>query len=525
MSINFINCIFDKYIVTKFENPWDTSVNKGNKQPNPKEKSNSKTPQVPQLEDIFNDIKNKILKVFGGDKNTGFNGSNNGDKNKNSNQNNKQNQFDIPSRIGVFGILAVSLILWLSTGFYTLDINEQGVVTRFGKFNRVANRGLNYKLPNPIENVEKINVTRINKENIGLKFQKDLNVQNNNTVWVSKFKKNTNNNGGINNYNGANNYNAVSNSQAQSKDQLQRTSASNTSNSSQNSIDSIDRGVGSANSMNNNTNNNTDASYDNRNDDINGNNIKLADRSDEDQMLTGDENMIDMQFYVQWYIQDAELYVMNIKDEIGYNTVRVVAESVMRDVVGTVRLYDALSERRESIETQVKQILQKTLDEYKSGIKIKSTGILYSYVAPEVMDAYRDVQSAKADKEREINQAYAYRNDIIPRARGEAQAIIENATAYRDSNISKAKGDAQRYQSILKEYKLSKEIVKKRIYIETLESILSDMDKVIIDSKQIGNSISGAGGVLPILNLNDRFNGGKKMTNNTKTTINNNIDN
>lgn len=209
---------------------------------------------------------------------------------------------------------------------------------------------------------------------------------------------------------------------------------------------------------------------------------------EESQMLTGDENIIDMHFFVQWKIKDSYNYIFKTRDNMfDANTLRVTAESAMREVIGLVRLNEAISEQRQDIEKQAKVILQKMLDDYQTGIEVVNLGILYSYVPAEVKDAYRDIQAAKADKEREINQAYAYKNDILPKARGQVSAILEDAKGKRETIVSEAQGQANRFNSIQKEYQLSPEITRKRIYIETMESVLSEKDKVLM-SKGVSNS-------------------------------------
>ncbi len=216
---------------------------------------------------------------------------------------------------------------------------------------------------------------------------------------------------------------------------------------------------------------------------------------EESQMLTGDENIIDMHFFVQWKIKDPYNYVFKTKDNMfDGNTLRVTAESAMREVIGLVKLNEAISEQRQDIENQTKVILQKMLDDYQTGVEIFNLGILYSYVPAEVKDAYRDIQAAKADKEREINQAYSYRNDILPKARGQVSAILEDAKAKKETIVSEAQGQANRFNSIQKEYQLSPEITKKRIYIETMESVLAEKEKVLI-SKGVSSSI------LPLLSI------------------------
>merc|ERR1712051_887220 len=142
-----------------------------------------------------------------------------------------------------------------------------------------------------------------------------------------------------------------------------------------------------------------------------------------------------MNFFVQWRIDNATNYLFSIKDSYKDLIVKTTVESVMRQVISGVNISEALSERRLIIETSVQNELQNVLSAYGSGIEIISVGILYSYVAPEVRDSYRDVQSAKADREKYINHAQAYRNEVIPKPKGEARAIIERALAIKNSNI------------------------------------------------------------------------------------------
>ena len=216
-------------------------------------------------------------------------------------------------------------------------------------------------------------------------------------------------------------------------------------------------------------------------------------------MLTGDENIIDLHFFVQWKIKDAYNYVFKIRDiSSESNTLRLSAESAMREVMGLVKLNDAISEQRQDIERQARIILQKMLDEYQTGIEVVNLGVLYSYVPSEVKDAYRDIQAAKADKEREINQAYAYRNDILPKARGRVFSILEEAKGKRETIISEAQGQANKFTSIYNEYKVVPELTKKRLYIEAMESILANKEKILM-TKGTSNS------VLPLLPMQNAF--------------------
>jgi membrane protease subunit HflK len=153
----------------------------------------------------------------------------------------------------------------------------------------------------------------------------------------------------------------------------------------------------------------------------------------------------------------------------------------MRQIISEVTLSEALSEKRLMIEHRVMKNLQRIMNSYKSGIEIISIGILYSYVGAEVRDAYRDVQSAKADRERFINEAQAYKNEIIPRAKAEAAKIIEAAIAYKESIISKAYGNSNKFNEIFKAYLLNKDITRRRMYLDTMEKIYKEIKKIIID--------------------------------------------
>lgn len=330
--------------------------------------------------------------------------------------NNKNNQIDKGTKLVIGGVVLLPLLAWLSTGFYIVQPDQQGVLIRFGKYHSTAEPGLRYKFPDPIDRVEKVSVTAINRELIGTRAQ------------------------------------------------------SSTSNAL-------------------------------KNDD--GSKLSIPDES---QMLTGDENIIDMHFFVQWKIKDAYNYVFKIRDTGTSDniTLKLSAESAMREVMGIVKLNDAISDQRQNIERQAKGILQHMLDEYQTGIEVVNLGILYSYVPSEVRDAYRDIQAAKADKEKEINQAYAYRNDIIPKARGTVFSILEEAKGKKEEIIAGAKGQADKFSKIYVEYKISPEVTRKRLYIETMESVLTGKEKILM-TKGASNA------TLPLLPLQNAFN--KKIDN------------
>ncbi len=210
-------------------------------------------------------------------------------------------------------------------------------------------------------------------------------------------------------------------------------------------------------------------------------------------MLTGDENIIDIDFAVFWVIKDAGEYLFNI--EAQQDTVKAVAESAMREVIGKSKLQTALTGGREPIEQATKELMQKVLDNYKAGVLVTQVKMQKVDPPAAVIDAFRDVQAAKADLERQVNEAQAYSNDILPRARGEAQKITQGAEAYKQQVIAEAQGEAQRFIDVNKEYSMAKDVTARRLYLETMEEVLRNSDKVIIDSG------AGSSGVVPYLPL------------------------
>ena len=215
---------------------------------------------------------------------------------------------------------------------------------------------------------------------------------------------------------------------------------------------------------------------------------------DERLMLTGDENIIDINFEVQWQINSARDFLFNVRNP--EMTVKTMAESAMREVIGRTPIAVALAEGKLEIAEATKKLLQQTLDEYKVGISIVSVNLLDTDPPAQVIDAFRDVQTARADLETARNQAEAYRNDIIPRARGDAQKLILDAEGYKQEVIARAQGEASRFSAVYNEYKDAKDVTQKRMYLETMEEIMAGMNKIIIDGK-------GSQGVLPYLPLSD----------------------
>ncbi len=301
------------------------------------------------------------------------------------------------SAAGIGLVAAVILALWLASGFYRVLPDQQGVVLRFGEYNRTTQPGLNYHLPAPIESVLTPSVTHINRVEIGYRTGE--------------------------------------------------------------ARGAAGRQIG-----------------------------------EEALMLTGDENIVDINFSVFWLIKDAQSYLFNIRNPEA--TVKSAAESAMREVVGETRIAAALAEGRGKIESQTQALLQNILDSYGAGIQITQVQMAKVDPPSPVIDAFRDVQRALADRERLRNEAEAYRNDILPRARGEAAQIRQGGDAYRAEIVARAQGDADRFLSLYNAYKQAEDVTLQRLYLETMEEILRNSKKVIID-----RAAQGETGVLPYLPL------------------------
>ncbi len=220
-------------------------------------------------------------------------------------------------------------------------------------------------------------------------------------------------------------------------------------------------------------------------------------------MLTGDENIINIGFTVLWVISDASEFLFNVAQQ--ELTIKAVAESAMREVIGRADLRYAITDGRSAIELEVQEKLQKIVDVYGLGVEISEVKLEDSDPPPQVIDAFRDVQAAVADKERAQNEALAYANDIVPRARGEAEKMRQEAEGYRQQVIAEAEGDAARFISIYEEYRKAPRVTRQRIYLETLQEVLKGKNKVIIDGET-----GGGQGVVPYLPLNELQNKGAK---------------
>ena len=212
----------------------------------------------------------------------------------------------------------------------------------------------------------------------------------------------------------------------------------------------------------------------------------------ESHMLAGDQNIADVWFVVQWRIRDAGEYLFNMRDPEG--TVKVAAESAVREVVGRNPLTAVMTNQRELIAQDSRDLLQTIMDGYGAGVTILDLRIQKADPPLEVIDSFNEVQRAKQDEERLRNEALAYRNDIIPRAKGEAARMVEGATAEREKLIREAEGQASRFSSFYQTYAASKDITVRRMYLEAMQEVLGRSDKIIVDD-------DAGSGVVPYLAL------------------------
>jgi len=220
------------------------------------------------------------------------------------------------------------------------------------------------------------------------------------------------------------------------------------------------------------------------------------DVAEESLMLTADRNIVDLDLVIQWNVKSAEDFLFNVQDpEV---TVKQLAESAIREAVGQTLMFPIITTERDLVAQKARDIIQKNLDEYDSGVTITQVLIQQAEVHPDVQSAFQDVQSAKQDGEDVQNRAQAYREDIIPKARGQAIQLLQEAQGYKQSTVAKATGDAARFESVYESYLKGQDVTKQRMYIETMEDVLKNAQKIIIDDK------NGAGqGVVPYLPLNE----------------------
>ena len=214
----------------------------------------------------------------------------------------------------------------------------------------------------------------------------------------------------------------------------------------------------------------------------------------EAKMLTGDENILLVEVRVQYKIKDAAQYLFNIRNV--EETIKDATESALRQVIGSHPIDDPLTEKKAEIMDEIQVLLQQMLDHYECGIDVRQVQLQDVNPPQEVDFAFKDVQSAKEEKEQLINEALGYQNDVIPKARGGAEKLIREAEAYYEERIKRAEGDASKFLSVLAEYRKAKNVTEKRLYLETMEQILPGIEKVILDEKA-GNLLN----VLPLGNL------------------------
>ena len=218
---------------------------------------------------------------------------------------------------------------------------------------------------------------------------------------------------------------------------------------------------------------------------------------EESLMLTGDENIVDVDFAVLWRVKPAGVgdYLFNIQNPEG--TVKAVAESAMREVIGRADIQPILTGARQVTETAVQDLMQKTLDHYGAGIDITQVQLQKVDPPKQVIDAFRDVQAARIDLDRSVNEAQTYANSVVPQARGKVAQITQAAEAYKSQTVAQATGQTSRFSSIYEQYKKAPDVTRERMYLETMEKVLGDSDKVIINTGKNG------AGVVPYLPLNE----------------------
>ena len=318
--------------------------------------------------------------------------------------------FDIPQiKVPQFkpsmllGIILLLLIVWIVPGtFYFVEPDEEGVVTRFGKFHRTTSPGLHFKFPSPIEHAATPKIRQVRRAEIGFRAAEGR--------------------------------------------PTQRVPA-------------------------------------------------------ESLMLTGDQNIIDINLVVQYRIMDSVKYLFNVRRP--HKLIRDAAETVIRGIIGSKKIDEALTTGKAEIQVLAKDQIQTLLDRYDSGLQVVTIQLQDVHPPEQVEAAFKDVVSAREDKERMINEAQGYRNAVIPEARGQAAKIIREAEGYRERVIKKAEGDSKRFSQQFAEYKKAPDITRKRLYLETMEEILPTVKKFIMENKK-------GSGVLPILPLGGNLTGGNK---------------
>lgn len=225
--------------------------------------------------------------------------------------------------------------------------------------------------------------------------------------------------------------------------------------------------------------------------------VNIGTVSSESLMLTQDENIVDIQFAVQYKVKDAKDYLFNVRDPDA--TLRQATETAMREIVGKNKMDFVIKDGRVEVATRTRNLMQEILDGYNTGIVVTNLNMQDAQPPEQVQHAFNDAVKAREDKERLINEAEAYANDILPKARGKAARMEQEASAYRDEITAKAEGEAERFTKVLAEYKKAPKVTRERLYLEAMESVLGNANKVMVDVKK-GNNLM----YIPLDRLNQR---------------------
>ncbi len=224
-----------------------------------------------------------------------------------------------------------------------------------------------------------------------------------------------------------------------------------------------------------------------------GQQARYEDMPEESLMLTGDENIVDIDLIVQFKIKDPAAYLFEVRDV--YKSVKSASEATLRQVVGYHKIDEALTDGKFQIQQEIQQKLQEILDLYNAGVMIVAVQLQDVHPPDEVVDAFKDVASALEDKNKYINQAQGYQNDIIPRTRGQAEQLIRQAESYSEQRVLHARGEADRFESVLKEYKLAPQVTETRLYLETMEKVMPRVKKFIAKTGNNGTNL------MPLLDM------------------------
>ena len=310
----------------------------------------------------------------------------------------KQTIPQFPKKRVITALIIILVLIFLATGLYTINPEEVGVIQRFGKYTSTTTPGLHFKIPFGVDNLTKVKVTNVYKEEFGFR--------------------------------------------------------------------TIQPGINSR--------------------------FSSRDFSSESLMLTGDLNIADLEWIVQYRVKDPVMYLFNVRDI--EKTIRDGSEATIREIVGDRSVDEVIVLSRKEINDLAQIKLQKLLDGYKTGVEIVTINLQNVNPPDKVKPAFDNVNSSKQEKERIVNEAWEQYNKVIPEARGKAKQTIQEAEGYAVNRVNRAQGEADRFNQIYQEYKLSKSVTRKRLYLETMEEIIPTIDKLfIIDDKLEG--------LLPLLNL------------------------